>query len=71
MKSLTAARIRHDRAAEEKRLAYEDLIKESLQAHREGVSITRIAHISGISRMTLHKYVSAAISANLSDPEND
>jgi hypothetical protein len=35
------------------------------------MSITRIAEVSGISRMTLHKYASAAISANLSDPEAD
>jgi len=35
------------------------------------MSITRIAEVSGISRMTLHKYASAAISANMGDPEND
>ena len=43
----------------------------SMKAKDEGMSITRIAEISGISRMTLHKYASAAISANLSDPEAD
>ena len=51
--------------------AYANLIAECMKARAEGMSITRIAEISGVSRMTLHKYASAAISANLSDPEND
>ena len=65
-----AARI-HQALTKQATLAYADLIAESMKARNEGMSITRIAEISGISRMTLHKYASAAISANLSDPEND
>jgi response regulator of citrate/malate metabolism len=68
---LEDAAIRHEWAVKELLLAWADLIAESMKAKEEGMSITRIAEISGISRMTLHKYASAAISANLSDPEND
>ena len=65
-----AARI-HKALTKQATLAYADLIAECMKARDDGMSITRIAEISGISRMTLHKYASAAISANLSDPEND
>ena len=71
MSRLEDAAIRHEWAVKELLLAWADLIAESMKAKEEGMSITRIAEISGISRMTLHKYASAAISANLSDPEND
>jgi response regulator of citrate/malate metabolism len=68
---LEDAAIRHQWAVKEAALAYADLIAESMKARNEGMSITRIAEISGISRVTLHKYASAALSANLSDPEAD
>ena len=71
MSRLEDAAVRHQWAVKEAALAYADLIAESMKAHQEGMSITRIAQISGISRMTLHKYASAAISANLSDAEKD
>ena len=71
MSRLEDAAIRHQWAVREATLAYADLIAECMKAREEGMSITRIAKISGVSRMTLHKYASAAISANLSDPEND
>lgn len=65
-----AAKI-HQVLTREAALAYADLIAESMKAHQEGMSITRIAEISGVSRMTLHKYASVAISSNLGDPESD
>ena len=71
MSRLEDAAVRHQWAVKESVLAYANLIAECMKAKQEGMSITQIAHISGISRMTLHKYASAAISANLSDPEND
>ena len=71
MSRLEDAATRHHWAVKEAALAYADLIAECMKARADGMSITRIAEISGISRMTLHKYASAAISANLSDPEND
>jgi response regulator of citrate/malate metabolism len=62
---------RHQSLVKQTNLAYADLIAESMKARDNGMSITRIAELSGISRMTLHKYASAAISANMGDPEND
>ena len=71
MSRLEDAARRHQALSKEVTLAYADLIAESMKAKDAGMSITRIAEISGISRMTLHKYASAAISANMSDPEAD
>ena len=71
MSRLEDAAIRHQWAVKEAALAYADLIAESMKARSTGMSITRIAEVSGISRMTLYKYASAAISANLSDPKAD
>jgi predicted transcriptional regulator len=68
---LEDAAIRHQWAAKEADLAYSDLIAESMKAHEEGMSIKRIAEISGVSRWTLHKYQSAALSANLRALESD
>ena len=71
MSRLEDAARRHQALVKQTNLAYADLIAESMKARDNGMSITRIAEVSGISRMTLHKYASAAISANLGDPEND
>ena len=71
MSRLKDAAIRHQWAAKEADLAYSDLIAECMKARNDGMSITKISQLSGISRMTLHKYASAAISATLSDPEAD
>ena len=71
MSRLEDAATIHQVFTREAALAYSNLIAECMKARDDGMSITRIAEISGISRMTLHKYASAAISANLSDPEND
>lgn len=71
MSRLEDAARRHQSLTKEITLAYADLIAESMKAKQEGMSITQISQISGISRMTLHKYASAAISANLNDPEDD
>ena len=71
MSRLEDAAVRHQWAVKESALAYADLIAECMKARNDGMSITKISQLSGISRMTLHKYASAAISANLSDPEND
>jgi predicted transcriptional regulator len=65
-----AARI-HQVLTREAALAYTDLIAESMKAHQEGMSIKSIAQISGVSRWTLHKYQSAALSANLRALESD
>lgn len=71
MSRLEDAARRHQSLVKQTNLAYADLIAESMKARDNGMSITRIAELSGISRMTLHKYASAAISANMGDPEND
>jgi len=68
---LKDAAIRHQWAAKETDLAYSDLIAECMKARNDGMSITKISQLSGISRMTLHKYASAAISANLGASDND
>jgi hypothetical protein len=63
--SLEAAASRHQWAVNEAKLAYADLIAECVQSHNEGVNIKQLSYIAGISRMTLHKYISAAIADNL------
>jgi response regulator of citrate/malate metabolism len=68
---LKDAAIRHQWAAKEADLAYSDLIAECMKARNDGMSITKISQLSGISRMTLHKYASAAISANLGASDKD
>lgn len=37
--------------------AYADLIAECMKASAEGMSVMRIAEISGVSRVTLYKYL--------------
>jgi response regulator of citrate/malate metabolism len=68
---LKDAAIRHQWAAKEADLAYSDLIAECMKARNDGMSITKISQLSGISRMTLHKYASAALSANLRASQDD
>jgi hypothetical protein len=68
---LKDAAIRHQWAAKEADLAYSDLIAECMKARNDGMSITKISQLSGISRMTLHKYASATLSANLRASDND
>jgi len=63
--SLEAAASRHQAALAEQRAAFSDLIAECVKAHNEGVNIKQLSYIAGISRMTLHKYISAAIADNL------
>ena len=71
MSRLEDAAIRHQWAAKEADLAYSDLIAECVKAHNAGINIKQLSYIAGISRMTLHKYIAAAISANLRASDND
>ncbi len=71
MSSLEAAASRHQAALAEQRAAFSDLIEECVQAHNAGINIKQLSYIAGISRMTLHKYIAAAISANLRASDND
>jgi ribosomal protein L20 len=68
---LKDAAIRHQWAAKEADLAYSDLIAECVKAHNAGVNIKQLSYIAGISRMTLHKHISAAIADNLRASQDD
>ncbi len=71
MNSLEVAASRHQAALAEQRAAFSDLIAECVQAHKEGMNIKQLSYIAGISRMTLHKYISAAIADNLRASQDD
>ena len=64
MSNLGKAAARNQAAETEQASAFADLISEILEAKRNGMSITKISEISGVSRVTIYKHISANVSAS-------